>query len=254
MSEVAIPSLEEMLEAGVHFGHTTTRWHPKMEPFLFGSRNGVHIIDLAKTREKLAQAAAFIERTAFEGKLVLFVGVKSLAQAVVRAEAERAGSPFAVNRWIGGSLTNWPAVGGMVKHLKQLEDDESSGRLAKYTKKEQLEFARERERLEEAVGGLRNFSGKAGALFVVDVKYDKTAVAEAIKKGIPVAAIADSNINPTKITYPIPGNDDALKSITLITKVIADAVISGKEKARASLEMSNDKAQMPNEGQNSNIQ
>lgn len=232
MSDVKLPSLEEMLEAGVHFGHTTSRWHPKMEPFLFGKRGGIHIIDLAKTLSKLAEAVAAVEKAASSGKAVLFVGVKPLVRAVVTAEAMRSGSPFMVNRWIGGTLTNWPAVNGMIKRMKQLEDDQASGKLDKYTKKEQLDFNREREDLKEVVGGLRDLRGVPGLIFVLDAKYDKTAIAEANKLKIPVVSICDSNINPDKITYPIPANDDALKSITLISRVIADAVIAGKEKAK----------------------
>ncbi|OGY91510.1 MAG: 30S ribosomal protein S2 [Candidatus Komeilibacteria bacterium RIFCSPLOWO2_02_FULL_48_11] len=233
MSEVTLPSMEELLEAGVHFGHTTSRWHPKMKSFLYGKRGGVHIIDLAKTREKLAEAVVAVAKTAASGKAVLFVGVKPLAKTAVVEEAVRSGSPFMVNRWIGGTLTNWPAVNGMIKRMKQLEDDQAAGKLDKYTKKEQLDFMQEREDLKEVVGGLRDLKGAPSLLFIVDAKYDKTALSEANKLKIPVVAICDSNINPGKITYPIPANDDALKSINLISRIIADAVIVGKEKAKA---------------------
>lgn len=232
MSDVKLPSLEEMLEAGVHFGHTTSRWHPRMEAFLFGKRGGIHIIDLAKTLSKLAEAVSAVEKVTLSGKAVLFVGVKPLVRAVVVEEAQRSGSPYMVNRWIGGTLTNWQAVAGMIKRMKQLEDDQASGKLDKYTKKEQLDFGKEREDLKEVVGGLRDLRGVPGLIFVLDAKYDKTAIAEANKLKIPVAAICDSNINPDKITYPIPANDDALKSVTLISRVIADAVLAGKEKAK----------------------
>lgn len=231
MSNVTIPSLEEMLESGVHFGHTTRRWHPKMEPFLFGKRNGAHIIDLSRTQEKLAEAVAFVQGLSREGKKVLFVGVKPIARAFVKEEAIRAACPYMVNRWIGGTLTNWQAVAGMLKRMKELEDDSSSGKLAKYTKFEQQQFAEEYQALEDEVGGLRSLSEKPAALFVVDALYDKTAVAEARKLRIPIVAITDSNINPAKMAYPIPANDDAVKSIALITHVIADAVIAGRESA-----------------------
>ena len=232
MSDIKLPSLEELMEAGVHFGHTTSRWHPKMKPFLYGKKGGIHIIDLARTQEQLAKAVAFAEKVAQSGKAVLFVGVKPLAKGIIKEEATRSHSPYAVNRWIGGTLTNWPAVGGMVKRMKQIEDDTASGKLEKYTKKEQLDFSVERVDLDNLVGGLRDFRGTPGALFVADAKYDKTAVAEAVKLGIPVIALTDSNINIGKIAYPIPANDDALKSVSLIAKVIAEAVIAGKEKAQ----------------------
>jgi len=232
MSQITIPSLEELLEAGVHFGHSTSRWHPKMKPFLFGKKGGTHIIDLARTREKLEEAVSFVREQSAAGKYILFVGVKPLARDVVREEAMRAQTPFMVSRWIGGTLTNWKAVAGMIKRMKQIEDDKASGKLAKYTKREQLLFAEEHEKLSDEVGGLRMLSKPPDVLFVVDAKYDKTAIAEARKLGKPVVAMVDSNINPTKVQYPIPANDDALKSITLITKVMADAVVEGKEQAQ----------------------
>jgi len=231
MSKTTIPSIEELLEAGVHFGHTTSRWHPKMKPFLFGKKGGAHIIDLARTREKLEQAVEFVRDQASSGKNILFVGVKPLARSIVQEEALRAETPFMVNRWIGGTLTNWKAIAGMIKRMKQLEDDKASGKLAKYTKREQLIFAEEYGKLSNEVGGLRTLSKTPDALFVVDAKYDKTAIAEARTLGKPIVAITDSNINPTKVQYPIPANDDALKSIALITRVIADAIIEGRERA-----------------------
>ncbi len=234
------------MEAGAHFGHTTSRWHPKMKPFLYGKRGGIHLIDLTRTREKLAQAAAFAEQAAKSGKAILFVGVKPIARANVAEAAKRSGSPYVVNRWIGGSLTNWPAVNNMIKRMKQIEDDGRTGKLEKYTKKEQLMFSKDLEKLLQNVGGLRDFKGTAGAVFVVDAKYDKTAVAEANKLGIPVIGIVDSNINIKRVQYPIPANDDAVKSISLVVKVIADAVVAGKE------EMSNDKTQNLNQVQNPN--
>lgn len=233
MSEqIAIPSLDALLEAGAHYGHTTARWHPKAKPFLFGKRGEIHVIDVAKTRDKLAEAAAFVAKLASEGKPVLFVGVKPLARKIVKAQAERSESPYVVNRWIGGMLTNWSAISNMQKRMKKYEDDKASGRLAKYTKYEQLEFSQEYDKLNQDIGGIRSLSsGKPGAVFIVDPKYDKTALAEARKLSIPVLAFCDSNVDPSKITHPIPANDDALKSIELITSVIADAVLAGKNKA-----------------------
>jgi small subunit ribosomal protein S2 len=229
-SSVSIPSIEEMLEAGAHFGHTTSRWHPKIEPYLFGKRGGIHIVDLEKTREKLEQATRAIIDIVSKGKKVLFVGVKPLARAIVKEQAERSESPFMVNRWIGGTLTNSQAIATMTKRAKKIEDDKATGRLAKYTKFEQLTFEQELKKLEDAIGGIRGLEGAPGAVFLVDVKYDKTALREARKKKLPIVAITDTNINPTVVDYPIPANDDALKSITLITTVIADAVIEGKNR------------------------
>ncbi len=230
MANVNMPTADELLEAGVHFGHTTSRWHPKMEPFLYGKRGGVHLIDVAKTRTQLEKAAQFAQEVAASGKSVLFIGVKPLARAVVKEAAIRADSPYVVNRWVGGMLTNWPAVSNMINRMKKIEDDKASGRIEKYTKREQLLFAEEYANLEETVGGIRPLNGKPGAVFIIDAKYDKTALNEARKLNIPVIAIADSNINPTKIDHVIPANDDALKSVTMITNVIADAVQTGKEK------------------------
>jgi len=232
--QVSIPSLDALLKAGVHYGHTTQRWHPKAKPFLFGKRGEIHVIDVAKTRDKLAEAVAFITKISREGKPVLFVGVKPLARKIVKAQAERCESPYVVNRWIGGMLTNWAAISNMQKRMKRFEDDKASGRLAKYTKYEQLEFSQEYDKLNQDIGGIRSLtSGKPGAVFIVDPKYDKTALAGARKLAVPVIALSDSNIDPSKITHPIPANDDSLKSIELITSIIADAVRAGKEKTNA---------------------
>jgi small subunit ribosomal protein S2 len=229
MSQITIPDLEEMISAGVHFGHATSRWHPKMKPFLFGKRGGIHIIDLVKTKEKLEEAARFAHGIAKDGKTILFVGVKPLGRQIVKEEAKRAKSPYVVNRWIGGTLTNWSAVLGMIKRMKQIEQDTESGKFGKYTKFEQQQFAEEYKKLDNDVGGLRNLSGKPDALFVVDAIYDKTAISEAKKLKIPVICISDSNINPDKFEYPIPGNNDALKSIELITRTVSDAVVAGRD-------------------------
>lgn len=224
-----IPSIEELMEAGVHFGHTTSRWHPKMEPFLYGKRGQIHIIDLAKTREKLEQATKFVSKMSKEGKNILWIGIKPLGRGIVKTAAQECGSPYSVNKWIGGTLTNWHAIFGMIKRMKQLEDDKAAGKLAKYTKKEQLDFTKEQKKLEDSVGGLRALTGLPDAIFMIDIMHDKTALREAKKKNIPVVAIVDSNVNPGNVDYPIPANDDAIKSISLITKVIAEAVKEGKE-------------------------
>jgi len=228
MSEVKIPSIEELMEAGAHFGHKTSRWHPKMEKFLFGKRGEIHIIDLKKTQDQIKKASDFVRSVTKSKKQVLFVGVKPIARAVVKEQAERSNSPYIVNRWIGGTLTNWQAISSMLKRIKKYEDDDASGRLAKYTKREQLEFKEEYDKLIKDIGGIRIMQGKPGALFIVDVKYDKTALAEARKLGIPVIGFCDSNVNPNDFDFPIPANDDALKSITLISGVIADSALSEK--------------------------
>ncbi len=232
MSEVSIPTIQELLESGVHFGHTTSKWHPKMEKFLFGRKGNIHIIDLKKTQDSLEKAAKFASQISASGKSILFVGVKPIAKNMVKSEAERSESAFMVNRWIGGTLTNWQAISSMLKRVKKYEEDKASGRLSKYTKREQLEFEQEYNNLIQDIGGIRFLKGKPGAMFIVDAKYDKTALSEAIKLEIPVISIADSNVDPTDIEYPIPGNDDAFKSISLITRVIADAVIAGKNKEK----------------------
>lgn len=230
---VTIPSIDALLEAGAHYGHTTSRWHPKAKAFLFGKRGEIHVIDVAKTRDALKKATDFVAGLAKEGKPVLFVGVKPLARKIVKEQADRAESPYVVNRWIGGMLTNWAAISNMQKRMKKYEDDKASGRLAKYTKYEQLEFSQEYDKLNQDIGGIRGLtSGKPGAVFIVDTKYDKTALAEARKLKVPVIALSDSNVDPTKITHPIPANDDALKSIELITSLIADAVLAGKSKIK----------------------
>ncbi|MBI2050831.1 MAG: 30S ribosomal protein S2 [Parcubacteria group bacterium] len=232
--QVTIPSLDALLAAGSHYGHTTARWHPKAKPFLFGKRGEIHVIDVAKTREKLAEAAEFVAKLSREGKPVLFVGVKPIARKIAKAQAERCASPYVVNRWIGGMLTNWAAISNMQKRMKRFEDDKASGRLSKYTKYEQLEFTQEYDKLNQDIGGIRSLtSGVPGAVFIVDPKYDKTALAEARKLKVPVIALSDSNVDPSKISHPIPANDDSLKSIELITATIADAVLAGKENVKA---------------------
>jgi len=225
---VNIPSLDELLEAGVHFGHVTSRWHPKMEPFLYGKKGDIHLIDLSQTHKQLEKAAKIAQDLASKGKKILFVGVKPLARNIIEEEAKRCDSPYVVHRWIGGTLTNWSVISGMLKRMSQIEQDKQSGRLAKYTKKEQLIFGEEYEKLEHDIGGIRKLAKAPEAMFLVDAKYDKTALAEARKLKIPVISIVDTNINPKKITHPIPGNDDSLKSMALITRVIADAIIAGQ--------------------------
>jgi len=202
-----------------------------MEKFLYGKKAEIHIIDLKKTIDQIKKAVEFVEQIVKAKKQILFVGVKPIARTMVKSEAERSSSPYIVNRWIGGMLTNWQAISSMMKRIKKYEDDDSSGRLAKYTKREQIEFKEEYDRLISGIGGIRQMKGKPGAVFIVAPKYDKTALSEAKKLRIPIIAIADSNTNPLDIDYPIPGNDDGLKSITIITRVMADAIIAASSQA-----------------------
>ncbi|MFA5318176.1 MAG: 30S ribosomal protein S2 [Patescibacteria group bacterium] len=225
-----IPSLEEMLKAGMHFGHRTSKWHPKMEPFIFGQRLGVHIIDLRKTQKLLAEALEFISKLASENKTILIVGTKDQVRGQVIRAASQVDLPYVDNRWIGGTLTNFPVIKKLIKNYLDLKEQKESGRLLKYTKKEQLDFARKIEKLERIVGGMKNIKKIPDALFIWDIKKEKTALAEAKKKGIPVIAVCDTNVNPDGIKYIIPGNDDATKAVKLILELVAEAVKEGKTK------------------------
>ncbi len=225
--------IKQLLEAGAHFGHKTSRWHPKMKPYIHSWRGGVHIIDLAKTVEALETATSFVESVAAKNRQVLFVGTKRQAQDIVRKAAEDAGQPFVTERWFGGMLTNRKTVDGRIKYLKDIEAKMDSGELAaKYNKLEVQRFQEEIDRLNLTFGGVKAMSGLPGAVFVADVLTDHIAVKEAQRLGIPVIAIVDTNANPTGIPYPIPANDDAIKSITLITSYITAAIDAGKGKIK----------------------
>ncbi|MFA5076101.1 MAG: 30S ribosomal protein S2 [Patescibacteria group bacterium] len=222
------PSLLEMLQAGLHFGHQAGRWHPKMKPYIFTERNGVHVIDLEKTQKKLEEALNFIKTTVQKGGVVLFLGTKKQAQSIVKKYAQECGMPYIDQRWLGGTLTNFSVILKLTKKYKDLKSKRDTGGFKVYTKKEQLDFQREIERLELRVGGVAELKKIPDVIFVVDVKNEKTAVVEASRKGVPVVAICDSNINPDLMDYPIPANDDAVKSIELITSLIAEAVKEGQ--------------------------
>ncbi len=219
-----LPSLEEMLNAGMHFGHRTSSWHPKMEPFIFTSRKGVHILDLSKTRESLKEALDFLNKLAGEGKVVLFVGTKNQASGPLRKLAEEVKMPYVTNKWIGGLLTNFPVVKKSIKKYNDLVREKESGKLEKYTKKEQLEFDREIERLEEKFGGVADLKKMPDALFVWDIKNEKIAVEEARSKNVPIIGVCDTNSNPDLVNYPIPCNDDATKTIKLVLDLVKQAV------------------------------
>lgn len=219
--------LAELLSAGAHFGHLTRRWNPKMKPYIFMERNGIHIIDLKKTQQLLEDAATAISNLVAEGKKVLYVGTKKQAKEVIEADARRAGQYFATDRWLGGMLTNFTTIRKSVKRLTNIEKMETDGTFDKITKKEKLFLSREKEKLHKSLSGIVDMTRLPGALFVVDVKKEAIAVREANRLGIPVFAIVDTNCDPDGIDYIIPANDDALKSIQLISRVITDAVIEG---------------------------
>ncbi len=236
-----LPSLLEMLQAGVHFGHRDSRWHPKMKNYIFGSRNGIHIVDLEKTLTRLEEALTYVRDLTARGGVILFLGTKRQARDIIKKYAEECGAPYISGRWLGGTLTNFGEVMNLVKHFNDLKAKQASGALAKYTKKEQANFAKEIEDLENKVGGISAITRAPDAVFVVDIMKEKTAVAEAVTRGIPLVALTDTNVNPEKVAYPIPSNDDAVKTIELMTKLIAEAVKEGK-KLRESQAAEADKA------------
>lgn len=224
-----IPSLEEMLKAGVHFGHQTQRWHPKMEPYIFAERGGIHIINLEETQRLLKEALDYVKGVVSRGGLVLFVGTKRQAQESVTREALRCGMPYVSARWLGGTLTNFNEIKKLIRRLKTLREQNERGELKKYTKKEQLLFTREIEELTRKVGGIEVVEKLPEAILVLDMRSDKTAVAEARAIGLKLIAVCDTNVNPSDVDYVIPANDDAVKSLALISKLMADAVIEGRK-------------------------
>jgi small subunit ribosomal protein S2 len=219
--------MKQMLEAGVHFGHQTRRWNPKMKPYIFGARNGIHIIDLQKTVKLFDKAYAFIVKTVADGYPVLFVGTKKQAHDSIVEESERCGMFYVVNRWLGGTLTNFQTIRKSINRLKELENMKREGTLSRYTKKEALQMEKEMVKLEKNLGGIKNMDDLPGAVFIVDPKKEHIAVREARKLGVPVVAIADTNCDPDEIDYIIPGNDDAIRAIRLVCSKIADACIEG---------------------------
>ncbi len=228
-------NMKELLEAGVHFGHQTRRWNPKMKPYIFGARNGIHIIDLQKTVSLFATANDFIVNTVSDGYAVLFVGTKKQAHESIVEEAERCGMFYVVNRWLGGTLTNFQTIRKSVGRLKELESMKNDGTLNRYTKKEALKMEKELVKLEKALGGIKDMDELPGAVFVVDPKKESIAVKESKKLGIPIIAIGDTNCDPDEVDYIIPGNDDAIRAIRLICSKIADACIEGHNLAEQRL-------------------
>lgn len=229
----ATVSLRELLEAGAHFGHQKSRWNPKMRPYIFGVRGGVYIIDLQKTLVLFSEAMNFLRELAAQGKTVLFVGTKRQAQDIVTRESARCEMFYVHQRWLGGLMTNWTTVKKSVDRLRDLENVETDPRFEYLTKKERLSLAKERARLDKVLCGIKEMNRRPDALFVVDTRREEIAVAEANKLGIPVVALVDSNSDPTKIDFPIPANDDAIRSIELIVGRAADAVLEGRQQWRS---------------------
>lgn len=224
--------LTQLLEAGAHFGHLTRRWNPKMKPYIFMEKNGIHIIDLKKTQELLSVACDEISKIAADGKKVLFVGTKKQAKNIIETEARRCGQNWVSERWLGGMLTNFATIRKSVKRLNNIEKQETDGTFDKITKKERLILSREKDKLKKVLEGVESLSKLPGALFVVDVKKEDIAVKEANRLNIPVFAIVDTNCDPDPIDYVIPANDDAVKTIEIITKQIADSIIEGEAKLK----------------------
>jgi small subunit ribosomal protein S2 len=222
-------TMKELLEAGVHFGHQTKRWNPKMKEYIFGERNGIYIIDLQKTLKMFKEASKFVQDLAAEGKIVLFVGTKRQAQDAIAEEAGRAGMFYVNQRWLGGLLTNWITVQKSVKRLKELDDMATDGRYELLPKKEVIKLERERKHLQANLAGIKNMSRLPDAIFVIDSNKEQIAVREARKLGIPVVAVVDTNCDPSEVDYVIPGNDDALRAIRLFTSKISESIVEGSQ-------------------------
>ncbi len=222
---MSVVTMKSLLESGVHFGHQTKRWNPKMARFIFSERNGIHIIDLQKTSACIVEAYDAVRAQVKMGKPILFIGTKKQAQQTIEAEAKRCGMPYINNRWLGGMLTNFTTIKKSVNRLKKLEKEELDGTLQSYTKKEIALHLKEKAKLEKNLGGIKEMKELPGAIFIIDTKKEAIAVAEAKRLGIPVIAVVDTNCDPTNIDYPIPGNDDAIRAISLFVEIIANAVL-----------------------------
>ena len=226
---MAVISMKQLLEAGVHFGHQTRRWNPKMAQYIFTERNGIYIIDLQKTVRKIDEAYMFVRDVAMEGKSILFVGTKKQAQESIESEAKRCGMYYVNNRWLGGTLTNFRTIQTRIKRLNDIDAMEKNGQFDILPKKEVIKLCAEREKLLKNLGGIREMKKLPGALFIVDPRKERIAVAEARILGIPIVAIVDTNCDPDEIDYVIPGNDDAIRAVKLIAGKLADAVLEGKQ-------------------------
>ncbi|GAB6932236.1 MAG TPA: 30S ribosomal protein S2 [Calditerricola sp.] len=226
---MAVLSMKQLLEAGVHFGHQTRRWNPKMKKYIYTERNGIYIIDLQKTVRKMEEAYNFVRELAANGGTILFVGTKKQAQDSVREEAERCGMFYVNQRWLGGTLTNFQTIRKRIERLHELEQMETDGTFDVLPKKEVIRLRKEKQRLEKFLGGIKGMKSLPDAVYIIDPRKEKIAVAEARKLGIPIVAIVDTNCDPDEIDYVIPGNDDAIRAVRLITSKIADAVLEGKQ-------------------------
>lgn len=222
-----VVTMQQLIEAGAHFGHQTHRWNPRMKPYIFGARNGVHIIDLSQTVPLFARALDFVESTVRSGGKVLFVGTKRQAQEPIAQAARACGQHFVNHRWLGGMLTNWKTISGSIKRLKSLEE-QLSGDTGGLTKKEVLQLTREREKLEMSLGGIRDMGGIPDVMFVIDANKEDLAIKEAAVLGIPVIAILDTNVDPSNIAFPVPGNDDASRAVQLYCQAVSDAALAGR--------------------------
>ncbi|HEY8449601.1 MAG TPA: 30S ribosomal protein S2 [Bacillota bacterium] len=226
---MVVVTMKQLLEAGVHFGHQTRRWNPKMKPYIFTERNGIYIVDLQQTVRMLEQAYDFVRNLVFQGGKVLFVGTKKQAQETIAEEATRCGMYYVNQRWLGGMLTNFETIRKRIDRLVELEQMEQSGYFARLPKKEVGRLLREKERLEKYLGGIKGMKELPQALYVVDPRREQIAVTEARRLGIPIVAIVDTNCDPEEVDYPIPGNDDAIRAVKLITSRIADAILEGQQ-------------------------
>lgn len=224
-------SMRDMLSAGVHFGHQTRYWNPKMGKYIFGARNKIHIINLEHTVPAFNEALALVQQMASQKKKILFVGTKRAAQKTVKEQAERAGQPFVSHRWLGGMLTNYKTIRASIRRLQDLTTQSQDGTFAKLTKKEALMRSRDLEKLERSIGGIKNINGLPDALFIIDVDHERIAIQEANKLGIPVIGVVDTNSNPEGVDYVIPGNDDAIRAIKLYATAVADACLEGSKSA-----------------------
>ena len=227
-------NIRSLLEAGVHFGHQKRMWNPKMDEFIFAHRNGIHIIDLEQTLDRVKEAAEIISNIAFKNKKILFVGTKKQARSTIIEEAERCNSPYISNRWLGGTLTNFQTIQSRIEHLIELENKRDAGEFESLSKKESLKYDEEIDRLNKNLVGIKNMTEIPGALFVIDIGKEEIAIAEAHRVGIPVIALVDTNCNPQLIDYPIPGNDDAIRGIKLISRYMSDSIIKGHLKRTSS--------------------
>ncbi len=230
---MAVVSMRQLLEAGVHFGHQTRRWNPKMRPFIFTERNGIHIVDLRQTLERIEKAHAFIKETTAAGGTILFVGTKKQAQGAIKEAADSAGMPYVNHRWLGGMLTNFQTIHKRIQYMIELERMDSSGEMEGLPKKERLRLRRELEKLQTVLGGVRTLNRQPDVVFIIDVKTEHIAVTEAARLGLPLVAVVDTNCDPDHVDMVIPGNDDAIRASQLLANVMADAARAGREVAEA---------------------